>query len=611
MTTDLTALLAGLAAKPENWRLEYFRREILPVLHSVDPLERDATIKQAHGHLKALGVRLASLHNMVELTAPPALDDDKHPKAEAREIPTAIFPGLVDIVEHDGAPAFLLLQDGKLGITTAIPEEEGILVPPDQDKTPWLLPRATEVLKYYTQDNDEAVYDTLLDYFKGVSELPTHKHYDLLATWTMHTYLIEKHQYSPYLWFYAIYERGKTRTGKALIYVAYHGVHVESLRDAYIVRVANDWRATIFFDVIDLWQKAEKVGSEDVLMSRFERGIRVPRVNYPDRGKHRDVVYYDIFGATIAATNKQVGDGLQTRAIQINMPESARNFDSEVKAELSLPLKERLTAFRARHLDTELPAMAKPPFRRLGDITRPLLQVARLVRPEREAVLRELIGEIENEKRMALSSTLDARIIDILLTLDPEKPTWFENVECFLLTDLEELINAGVAEKQQVTSKYLGGKLRALGFPFVHRQAITKRRLYRYDRGLLDRLAVRYGLVDPPKRESDTQAGTPSENGSRWFRRSQSVGAVRPESGTIDTEGGTIEATVPDGPGNGPGGSPCESKDRDQRDHWDRKSGGTYTQNSLSPDDGYTAFSQAVDEVVAHADLSGYREDIL
>jgi hypothetical protein len=225
--------------------------------------------------------------------------------------------------------------------------------------------------------------------------MPDEKYYDLLAAWVFHTYLLEKFQYSPYLWFFAVWERGKSRTGKGLIYVASRGVHVESLRDAYIVRLANDWQATIFFDVIDLWKKAEKAGAEDVLMNRFEKGTVVPRVNYPDRGPYRDVVYYNIFGPTVVATNVPIGGGLNTRVIQIGMPEE------------------------------DLPDIPKPAFKRLGDITRPLLQVIRLVKPEREPILRELIAELEEEKRKTLAESLDAKIIEALFFLRKDNKVTF------------------------------------------------------------------------------------------------------------------------------------------------------------------------------------------
>src|SRR5664280_2449233 len=149
---------------------------------------------------------------------------------------------------------------------------------------------------------------------------------------------MEYHQYSPIICNYAVPERGKSRTGKGMIYVAYRGIHVESLRDAYIVRIAHNYMATIFFDCMNLWKKAEKAGSEDILLLRFERGAKVPRVLYPERGAHRDTVYYSVFGATIVATNVSVHNILDTRAIQINMPQSRKRFENDVTPELALPL---------------------------------------------------------------------------------------------------------------------------------------------------------------------------------------------------------------------------------------------------------------------------------
>ena len=158
------------------------------------------------------------------------------------------------------------------------------------------------------------------------------------------------------------------------MHVAFRGLHVESLRDAYLVRVAENLKSALFIDVIDLWKKAEKAGSDDIILQRFEKGAVVPRVLYPEKGPHRDTVYYDIYGPTIIATNEKVSEILATRAIQIIMPESDREFADDVRPENALELRERLTAFRARNLNSLLPEATKPCRGRLGDILRPLRQ---------------------------------------------------------------------------------------------------------------------------------------------------------------------------------------------------------------------------------------------
>src|SRR4030067_2586284 len=113
--------------------------------------------------------------------------------------------------------------------------------------------------------------------------------------------------------FYAVPERGKTRTGKAAIYIAYRGVHCVDLREANLFRFAQDLRATLFIDIMDLWKKAEKNGSEDILLLRCEKGAKATRVIYPEKGAFRDTVYDSVSGPTFIATNQPVHKILDTR----------------------------------------------------------------------------------------------------------------------------------------------------------------------------------------------------------------------------------------------------------------------------------------------------------
>lgn len=160
---------------------------------------------------------------------------------------------------------------------------------------------------------------------------------------------------------------------------------VDSLREAYLFRIATYWGAAVFFDVMDLWRKAERENSTDILLSCFEPGSLVPRVLDADKGPFEDTSYFKVFGPTIIGTNKNVHHILETKAIQIKMPESARQFENPVTPESALQLKERLLAFRARHMCRVLPDVTRIAPGRLGDILRPLHQVIMLARPEQEA----------------------------------------------------------------------------------------------------------------------------------------------------------------------------------------------------------------------------------
>jgi len=379
---------------------------------------------------------------------------------------TADFEGLVDLVEYENKPAFLVKKENKLEIIPQFEKEGKLYLPPPKEQIPWLLPRGEEVVKFYelgkvlpSEEGDAALYDDLLNYHKGISELPNEGHYDLFVAWDMHTYLLDNFQYSPILCLFAVPERGKSRTGKGLIHVAYRGIHVESLRDAYLVRVAQDLNASLFFDVKDIWRKAEKNESEDILLHRFEKGAKVPRVIYPERGAYKDIVYYSIFGPTIIATNEAVHQILETRAISLNMPETSRRFENAVTPQIALTLKERLLAFRARHMESSLPDILKPASGRLGDILKPLQQIICLVKPEREPSFLKLIKELESGRLLEKAMSLEAQILKVIIGLEVSVMR-----DLLPVKSITDEFNKGKAERYQITYQKVGRRLSAMGF---------------------------------------------------------------------------------------------------------------------------------------------------
>ncbi|HVA67123.1 MAG TPA: bifunctional DNA primase/polymerase [Elusimicrobiota bacterium] len=410
---------------------------------------------------------------------------------------TAAFDGLVELVELRGKAVFLVKgPDGGPNLVEERRDEAGqSWRPPEKENLPWLLPRAEEVLKRHEEATaagygaaDQRLFDDLAAHHESVSELPGPEYYRLLAAFDLHTYLLEPCQYSPILAFYAVPERGKTRTGKGLIYVVRRGIHVESLRDSYLIRAAHDLGASILFDVRDLWGKAEKMGSEDILLHRFERGGKVPRVNCPEKGAFRDTTYYSVFGPTIISTNKPLHQILDTRCIPIQMRESAKRFERDVTPEAALPLKERLTAFRLRHLGEALPEADKPARGRLGDITRPILQIIRLASPRDEAGFLKLIRALEEGRKIEKSDSWEAQVIAAV------EAAAGEHLANGLVAakDILDEFNQGKTEREQWTPHRIGKTLAGLGFKKGKTSNGSSGVLY--DEGFLKRLKTSYGL---------------------------------------------------------------------------------------------------------------------
>ena len=408
------------------------------------------------------------------------------PVSSEKQVYSASFNGLVDLVADDqGHAAFLVKENGMLVVKKSYKVDDKVLLPPPAEQIRWLLPKASVVMEHVGNDNDNRLFIDLVNYFKGVSELPDENHYKFIAAYCFHTYLINRFQYTPILGFFSIPERGKTRTGRAIVNVSYRGITIVTLREPLILRLAKDHRATIFFDISDLWKKAEAAGVEDILYNRYEKGGEVGRVLYPERGAFQDTVYYDVSGATLFATNKPVNDVLESRTVQVIMPQATRSFEQDILLQDGLPFKERLVAFRARWMDRQLPEMSKPCLGRLGDVLKPINQIVRICCPD-DSWFGPFVAGVERNRRQSRSESEDARIIQAILAARSS----LKHGHLFN-EDVLSNLNKDVPLSERISPQALGKTTSGMGF---RKYASGQKRGFYWNAELLKSLCQRYGL---------------------------------------------------------------------------------------------------------------------
>jgi|GEM_PF-1618217 len=415
----------------------------------------------------------------------PAVEVNAAKKEEEPEF-LAYFNGLVDLVLDDQDKiAFLVNENGNPVLQYEWEENGKKYVPPTGEHIRWLLPKATAVLSHYKNDTDAKLFNDLVTFHTNVSEMPDAHHYKFLAAYDMHTYLMEKFEYSPVVWLYAIPERGKTRTGKAIMYVSYRGWHTITVREAHIIRFAQNVRGTLFIDVSDLWNKVERESAEDIFLNRFENGATVCRIKDPGLGPFKDTVYYQVYGPTIAATNEVVNDVMASRTVQIIMPQSSRSFEDEVKPEHGLPFRERLVAFRARWMDKDLPDFDKPCGGRLGDILKPIRKIINMVGNDELWFLDFVMG-VEERRKQSSSDSLDAQVLSAM------KEAMDSITNRHLLNeDILAKFNLNKSERERITPQKLGRITAAFGFK---KYTSGQQRGIYWDEQLFTRLCQRYGI---------------------------------------------------------------------------------------------------------------------
>jgi hypothetical protein len=383
---------------------------------------------------------------------------------------SAYFTGLVDVcINDDGQLVYAILKDGELVLDQEYVTETEIFSIPERKHFQFTIPRASEVLRYFNQE-DKALYDDLLSYLKRFSALDDEQ-WAVVAHYVFLTYLHDHPgiDHCPYILFNAVPERGKSRTGKSVIYVAFRGIHLIELREATIFRYSQYVHGTLFFDMLDISKKAERSGCEDILLLRAEKGAKCCRVQYPDQGPFNDTVHYDIYGPTIISSNEQLHKILETRCLPINMPNRPGNYENP-RPELGLELKERLTAWRAKHLCTTTFTDIEPIkgiSGRLWDITKPMFFVNSLL-PVDFHILEESILAIAGDKDESRKDTIEGRLVAIIKEITSEFGQDRFAEWSIKTGDIRNRYNEGKPEERHASSQWIGKRLKSMSFRKRH-----------------------------------------------------------------------------------------------------------------------------------------------
>lgn len=420
------------------------------------------------------------------------------------------LPGVIDVLDN-GENLMYLTEN--LETVDKIEYQDKMFTPPPREACPYFLANAEEVMKYIERhddvncEEDEMLYTDLFTYHTEISDLPQEHFYHLLVLWDFHTYLLDKLHFSPILYLYAVKERGKSRTSKGAMYVARRGVFTECVREADIIRWGNDHKAALGFDIKDFPRKMERANCDDLILARFEKGSVSSRTLWPEKGAFKDTKVYQLFGATIIATNRPVDDILESRSISIDMKPSNKLFSSPVLPENARDLKNRLTAFRAAHYKTPIVATEKPAHGRFGDIASPLYQIMLTFFPAQKDTFMQMLQKIDMQKKEDATDSLEARILETVIALQNQVVGAFLSIEL-----VANEFNKGKDAKFNLQNETVGKILRSLGF--TKRRTGVQRGIY-YDPELVKKLITQYGITtgnDSSDSETDIPSTTNQES---------------------------------------------------------------------------------------------------
>jgi hypothetical protein len=383
--------------------------------------------------------------------------EDKEAAKKKKVGTKTLVPGLIHLVKRNGITAYLLHNEDSLYIenTIKIGDYE---YQPKQNLPFYHLEE--DILEESQEVDYSHLLKNVVEFIKSYLELPEEAGYLILALWVFHTYLIEKVNVSPIMYFFGLMETGKSRAGEVLQELAYKCERMTSPTEATLFRGAEHFRTTLVIDEVKLWGKGGNQEVARLIKSRYKRGLKVSRINLNLKGENQ-IEYFDVFAPLVIATTEAIPNIIESRCIRFIMQKNANpKVEKTIDTELAKDIRNKLTIFRAKYIDIGLKEVDDISRRRLNEILKPLYQILMEIEPKREDEFKSTVKGLEESKKSEEGFTDTAEIVKELDKLFNE-----ENRTFIHATELTERLNKSKSsedEKTNITS--VGWKMRPLGF---------------------------------------------------------------------------------------------------------------------------------------------------
>ncbi|MBA7526146.1 hypothetical protein ES705_18307 [subsurface metagenome] len=409
--------------------------------------------------------------------------EEPEEKKEKKTGIRTLIPGLIHLIKENGKVGYLLQREENLYIDETFTGEDGITYKPKGD-----LPIhycGVDILEESREVDYIFLLKDIIRFIKKYLELPDENNYLILALWIFHTYMIERFDITPLIYFSGVYETGKTRAGEVLGELAYKCERMTSPTEATLFRSADYFKNTLVIDEIRLWGPN---GNEEVarlIMSRYKRGLKVSRVNLNKKGEDQ-IEYFDVFAPLVISTTETIPPAIKSRCINFIMQKN-RNPDVEgpIDSKTARDIRNKLTIFRANCLYQEFKEIDPISRRRLNEILMPLYQVLMEVAPDLEDEFRLTVKGLEQDREIEEEFTIEAEIVEAIAEYyNKARETAFSTAE------ITNQLNRDRSEKDKFSSRFIGRRLVILGFK--QKRLKNNKKGFNFELGFLEKLITQY-----------------------------------------------------------------------------------------------------------------------
>jgi len=356
-------------------------------------------------------------------------------------------------------------------------------------RLPW---PAAHIPKLY--ENEEQLYNEIRDFFVAHLDVANELLFDVYTSFVMASWRPEDFTVVPYLFFLGPLASGKTRALECFHRLCYRSIMAASMSAASLFRALEAWHPTLLLDETEIYRRESMVEVLALLNTGYRKGQYAIRIEKIEDGVPQ-VAMFDTFGFKVLAGTEELAATLQSRCIVTTMSKAVREINLFIDEEKAEDLRNKLLMYRFQNLGKKLDGSMLQHLKvnnqlrnaRVVELFISLLQVS----PTEEVKQRlfTCMQQITQSRLDEEQASIEARVFDAILKCE-------DKVESGKVStgSITEAFNQGLSEKEQVSSRFIGRKVTALGFEKCKLSRGGLAGFY-WNRDLIERLRKRYYLT--------------------------------------------------------------------------------------------------------------------
>jgi len=309
--------------------------------------------------------------------------------------------------------------------------------------------------------------------------------YDILTAWVLATWIPEKWDAIPYLFFYGPAGSGKTWALEVLASISFRPFMSASTTLPVVFRACDFWHPTLFLDETEVYMRKERSEIMHLLNAGYRKGFPATRIE--DTKDGLKVKIFDCFGFKALAGTRAFVDTLRSRCIIFNMSKATREIKTKIDPQRAEDLRKKLLMYRFQmlakkepHEETDINIKG-----RLRELFLPLISVAP---PGAKGSIINEAQKIEEITTQEEQASDEAIVFKAIMSAHEES-----GASRITIKEITEIANEGLSVDEMISAYNIGRVASRLGFK---RAIHNKQRCIVWNKELVERLTRRYPIEE-------------------------------------------------------------------------------------------------------------------